>query len=357
MNRRLTIAISIAFAVILIVAMLFFRREEPVINAPPPASSSTTTTIPAAQLPTQPPVLVTRPARRVGPAGTPRTLSPLMLDLARHRNYKDHYNRLKNLANRTPEETYLLAQIIDECAKVAGRKKPANNDWLYSPDAERRFMETLPADQPQRDRRIAAFEQINFNPCAGLENLESTEAEVRGLFEAAAAAGDAKAQAQLIVRAVWESVIDPSDPTQRRMATISDTQLDSLKKVLASGDARALVDAIEVFSLPLGNLSLQAGPSQVPMDYAAIYATLTLAACDLGYPCGPDSRYVLQWCAFNSQCDAATYPDHVFYYGLAPRPAQSVLEYEVALMRVIEGGDWSYFTFHRGPAPWLLPIR
>ena len=309
-------------------------------------------------MPPRPAVLVTRPVQRVGATGKPRTLSPLMLDLARNRNFKEHYARLKALTSRTAEESYMLAQIIDQCGKVANRKKPASTDSYYNPDAERRFMESLPADQPQRARRIAAFEQINFNPCAGLEGIVSTEAEVRALLESAAAAGDPKARAQLIVRGVWDSILDPADPAQRgRLATISDSQLDSLKTVLASGDPRALVDAIEVFSLPLGNLTLQAGPSQVPMDYAAIYATLTLAACDLGYPCGPDSRYVLQWCAFNSQCDAATYPDHVFYYGLAPRPAQSVLEYEGALMRVIDGGDWSYFTFHRGPSPWLLPIR
>jgi len=357
MNRR-AITVAVVAIVVAVVVVLWSSRggDKEVPRSAPAAGVARPAPAPATNLPPGPLVLVTRPPR-VGAAGQPRALSPLMQDLARHRNYKDHYNRLSALTTRTAEESYMLAQILDECAKVANRRKPANNDWLYSPEAERRFMETLPADQPQRARRLAAFQQINFNPCAGLEGIETTEDTVRGLFETAAAAGDAKARAQLVVRAVWESVIDPADPTRRRMATISDDQLDALKKVLASGDPRALVDAIEVFSLPLGNLTLQAGPSQVPMDYAAIYATLTLAACDLGYPCGPDSRYVLQWCAFNSQCDAATYPDHVFYYGLAPRPAQSVLEYEGALMRVIQGGDWSYFTFHRGPSPWLLPVR
>ena len=51
-----------------------------------------------------------------------------------------------------------------------------------------------------------------------------------------------------------------------------------------------------------GNVSVDAGTAAIAWE---------LAACDLGYPCGPFSRMMLWQCAFKGYCDAYRYDEAV----------------------------------------------
>ena len=292
--------------------------------------------------------------RGVSPATTPASapaLSPLMQEYAKRREYKTLYDGLKALTARTPEQTYVLAQILDNCANVTDRKPPRRSGWkLGGPEARARFAASLAPRDPGREKRLAAFDRINVDPCAGIEGIEATDREIRALFEQAAAT-DPKAKAALLVRDL------EADSRDGRMPSVSDAQRETIRQVMASGDPRALVDIVSVFGLQLADLTMRTGPDEAPLDYSALHGAATLAACELGYPCGPDSRFLLEACALSGHCDAANYRDYWFYYYSSPSTSQLTSEYHLHLMRVIRSGDWSYFTFHRGAAPMWAPFE
>lgn len=291
----------------------------------------------------------TPPAGKAPAAGT--GFSPLMLEYAKRREYKSIYEKLKASTNRSPEENYVLAEMLENCATVTDRRPQRKSGWkLGGEEARARFVASLGAKDPNRDKRIAAFERINVDPCAGFEDIDTTEKEIRALLEQAAAT-DAKAKASLLMRQLEGPARDGIYPT------VSEAQLATIREVLASGDPRALVDIVGVFALHLRDFSVRTGEDEAPLEYWAMHGAATLAACELGYPCGPDSRFLLEACALQGQCDAANYRDYWFFYYSSPSTSQRTSQYHANLMRGIREGDWSYFTFHRTPPPGYAPFE
>jgi hypothetical protein len=209
---------------------------------------------------------------------------------------------------------------------------------------------------PNRDKRIAAYEKSFRNPCGDFSGIETTEKALREMMARAAAAGDAKAQTRLLnlelddTRRGADGEVDWSKPT-----SMTDEQIERFKRIVASGDPRALVDVTSLIMFN-SNVHLR-GPDEAPIDNQLLYYGATLAACELGYPCGPDSPYLTGGCAFQGRCDSTDYRDYLLFYELAPGNAQLAMQYQTQLLRVIRDGDWSYFTFHRGPSPIAAIIR
>jgi hypothetical protein len=282
---------------------------------------------------------------------TPR-LTSVMERFARRQDFRAMHAQLAASAARTPEQSHVLAEILDRCAKVVDRKLQARYELSLAGEKTRaRFIEALSPRDPNRDKRIAALDRMNRDECAGLRQVQATEGEIRALLEEAAREGDAKARARILIddlqatRRTEAGDIDWAKPVE-----ISDAQLEEFRRIVASGDPRALVDVVHLAGINFSNFSLR-GPDDAVLENGALHAAATLAACDLGYPCGPDAPYLLQACALNGECDAANYRDHLFFYGAAPGTSQRILEYHRQLQRVIRDGDWSWFNFHRGPTP------
>ena len=300
-------------------------------------------------------VLAVAPGTDTGNAakgGTP-AISPLMQEFAKRREYMPIYQQIKSKADRTGEEAYVLAEILDNCATVTDRNPPRRSGWkLGGDEARARFTASLSGDAAIREKRLAAFDKMNVDPCAGFESVTATQKEILDLLRQSAASGDAKGKAMLLYRELEMETRDVGD-----LRNLTDAQVETIKQVLASRDPRALVDVANVFGIHLGNFSLRVGPDEDPVDYYAFHGAATLAACELGYPCGPDARLLLQVCALEGKCDAANYRDYLFFYGLSPSVSQLTVQYHQNLMRGIQQGDWSYFTFHRGPAPGYAPFQ
>jgi len=123
-----------------------------------------------------------------------------------------------------------------------------------------------------------------------------------------------------------------------------------MKGIVASGDPRALIDVVSLMTFGNASFHLR-DPGEAPIDPQLLSSASRLVACELGYPCGPDSPDLASACAFNDFCDAADYRDYVLFYELSPGAAQRTIQYQAQLMRVVRDGDWSYFTFQRGPGP------
>ena len=293
-----------------------------------------------------------RPAEAAAPSSAKPALSPLMMEFSRRREWKPLYDDIRRSARPSPEQMYVLAEVLDNCATVTDRTPPRLSRMkLGGPDAKARLAASLAAKDPTREKRLAAFDKMNVDPCAGFENITTTQKEVRDLLEQAARAGDPKAKASLLYR----ELVEPS--RTELFISLSDAQLETFKQVIGSGDPRAILDGVQILSGNYDNFSVRVGPNEQPLEFLAMHYAATLAACDLGYPCGPDSRCMLQECALGGKCDSATYRDHLFFYLVPPSMSQTASEYHVALMRAIRDNDWSYFTFHRGPTAELAPFQ
>jgi hypothetical protein len=350
--RRNSIIALVVFAIALIAGGYRLREPPP---ADPQAGATTQPRIDrAAGRQSSEMVLSIAPGLSRGGSSAPPAprLTPLMDRFARRQDFKAIHAQLSASTARTAEESYVLAEILDRCAKVTDRKlQPRYELSLAGEKTRARFIDALSPRDPNREKRIAALDRMNRDECAGLRQVQATEAEIRALFEEAARSGDPKARARILIddlqatRRNAAGEIDWSKPVE-----ISEAQLDEFRGIVASADPRALVDVVQLAGINFSNFSLR-GPDDAVLDNGALYAAATLAACDLGYPCGPDAHYLLQACALNGECDAANYRDHLFFYGAAPATSQRILEYHRQLQRVIREGDWSWFNFHRGPTP------
>ena len=352
--RGTRLAAALAFVAVFILVLAWPRGEPKPSTASPTSASKAPSSKSATggKLSSEAVLSVAPGAGATATNGAAPSITPLMVEFAKRREYKPIYDQLRAKDKRSGEEDYVLAEILDNCATVTDRTPPRRSGWkLGGDEARSRFVASL-GTHPQREKRIAAFDRMNVDPCAGFESVSVTQKEIRDLLAQSAAAGDAKGKAALLWKELQLDTRAAGDP-----AEVTDAQLATIKEVLAARDPRALVDVINIFSHHLSNLSLRVGSDQDPADYYSLHGAATLAACDLGYPCGPDARTLLQSCAFQGQCDAASYRDYLFFYGLPPSSSQLTVEYHRQLMRGIQQGDWSYFTFNRGPAPFFAPFE
>ena len=295
-------------------------------------------------------VLSIAPGAKRTPSQVPKaSVSPLMQEYASQR-FKDLYTRLRSSSSPSPEEKFVLARILERCAKIIDRNTPDRQTTRMDQKVEReRFVASLSGKDPNREKRIAAYDKAMIDPCAGLDGITSTDKEIRELLASAAASGDPKARAVILTLDMREARRTPEGYDYSRQVWLSDAQVEEVKAIMMSGDPRALVDVVELFDWLAGN-QLR-GPDDAPIDGMVLHYAATLAACDLGYPCGPDQIHVVQGCAVRGQCDAADYRDYILYYGLSPGMSQQVMQVQSQLVEVARSGNWHTFTIYRGPSP------
>lgn len=355
-NRKSGLVIAVIAVVALVALGVVIYRGGAIDNRSDGSSSSTARTGGAASTGGK---LSTDAVLNIAPgSGTrqapKRTLNPSLQEYANAKAYGPLYQRLKAADSRTPEEQWMLAKILERCAKNTDNPRQ-NPRWaLGGEESKARFVASLSDKDPNRDRRIAAFEKINVDTCAGISDVEVSDKDIYKLIETGAAGGDPKSRAALVEKDLMNQMRGPDGKIKwepGKMPTISDAQIETVKQVFASGDPYAMQDALRVFSFPLQNLSLRTGPNELPVDMSAWYGAVDLLTCDFGRPCGPDSQQLLQGCAMQGRCDASDTREYMFFYTASPSASQRIGEYNIALAEAARTGNWSYFTFHRGPAP------
>jgi len=331
------------------------QPDKPVSASAPGASRSGQSLSADAVLAIKPGLSVPRPAT------APLTASPVLLEFSRARSFKALHERLSSKADRTPEEDWIVAEILQRCATTAEQKKRrpnAGNRWTLGGEQSReKLAASISEKDPNRARRLEAFEKINVDRCETVAGVEVSDKDIRGLLERASAGGDPKARASLIQKDLW-AFLEARDNRldAERLPTLSEAQLSTLKDVVASGDPEAVAIAMRAMAFPFANFSLRTGSSELALDATTWWTAAALTACELGYDCGADHRTILDACAIRGQCGAHDLREHYFYYGQSPASSQMVDEYLDGLRRA-RGGDWSYFTIHRGPAPNVAPYR
>ena len=280
-----------------------------------------------------------RPAR-------PATVKPnLFNEYLEAKQYRALYDRLRDSPEgQTAEGRLVLYEVLKACATVTEGRR-----YQWRPPTPRRedFVAGIATSDPQRDRRIAAYDGFTANRCQGFEGVAITQADLDKMLANAAAAGDPRARAMSIEQ---EQMI--ARRTQGRdNATISDATIESLKQVLGSKDPEAIRVAGRVLSNSWADYSLRVGADQQPVEPRAFMNAWLVLACEYGQPCGADTPRLQQACALQGHCDAQNFVDYVYYYGSSPHDSQLLVQYRAMLREAIESGNWSQISVVRGLPP------
>lgn len=294
-------------------------------------------------------VLSINPRAVVRAGAIPMPRRTLFNEFLKAKSYRALYDRLKNSPEgQTPEGWYVEYQILRRCASVtdrAGRAPPRGNDPKRDD-----FINSIPANDPQRDKRIEAFDSVSGNRCAGMEGITVKQADLDKMLADAAAGGDAKAQALSLEQQLWgeRRASGPGTHWGRDTVSLDDTQVNTLRQLAASGDPEAMVIAGRILATPWHDTQLQLGPGNQPIEPRAFNQAWQLLACDYGYPCDSTNTRVQSACAYQGHCNAQSLPDYIYYYGASPNDSQLMNQYVDILRTAIQTGNWSQVTVARG---------
>lgn len=264
------------------------------------------------------------------------------------KSYKAIYDRLATSPEgETPEGRYVLYDILKKCASVTERnfRQPLVRTTEQQRD---QFLASLPDNDPQRDKRIAAFDNVATNRCAGLEGLSITQAALSNMLAQAAAAGDPKAQALALEQQLWAA--RRAEGRWRSDVAPTDEQVATLRGAIMSRDPEAMLIAGRVLSASWHDFSLRIGDNQV-VEQRSFMQAWQLLACDYGYPCGESNQRLQSACAYQGHCNAQSLPDYIYYYGASPYDSQLLSQYRETLRTAIETNNWSMLSVVRGPVP------
>jgi hypothetical protein len=348
MNKRLP-AILLAFAALVAGAWYALRPPE-LTDAAVASSRATPPAQPAAaagdgKLAASSVLAIDPRANPLRPAKSPPVRHSVFNEFLAAKSYRALYDRLKSGAEgQTAEGKLVLYEILRQCAAVTEGRRPG---FRPTPPKREEFAAGIAATDPNRDRRLAAFDDFTSDKCAGLGDLSTTQAQLAALLGEAAAAGSPQAKAMVIEQDLWAA----RRGAGREGVGISDAQIEGLKQVVATKDPEAIRVAGRVLANSWSDYALRIGPDQQPVEPRAFVNAWLVLACEYGAPCGADTPRMQQACAFQGHCDAQSFPDYLYYYGSTPHDSQLLVQYRSTLQAAIESGDWSQLSVIRGLPP------
>lgn len=266
--------------------------------------------------------------------------SPALAQFHEGKDFASLYGGLEG--NPSPETLYLRAEIYARCAK----HRDDAREKLAARRAE--MAAALAQTGTNAAQRLSAFDRLNANPCAGLDLGPFDRQELARMVGAAAAAGDARAQAWQLAERADRAFRDTADQVGQTHATgypLGDADFEQARRLLASGDPDVILDLRGMLSSSIQQGTIRLGDQ--PVDNRALYDALGLLACDAGAHCGPDSQELLMNCAYRGRCAAGTLYEYMFYYDTSPADAQLIDGYRRALAAMLNAGDFSGLTLSR----------
>ena len=222
------------------------------------------------------------PARNVEQASPWLPAFPVFPALDESDNLRVYVERARSYLD-DPRTKYYVSQALEEC--YAWGSEPDDDDIYAGVDVISRV------DLQEAKRSWAA--QALAAPCRGLERYSIDPREILALLEGASQHGEPHARAHMLIF--------------RDVAASKSDVIPDLPDLLATGDPQVVRD-VGAF-LTRGEVSMRYGEEEVDAPLAAI--AWELAACDMGYPCGPMSRIVLTACAYRGYCDEYFYDDAI----------------------------------------------
>jgi len=311
----------------------------------PPAAASARPSAPPDKLAASAVLAIDPRPNPLRPARVVPVKATLFNDYLGAKQYRGLYDRLRNSPEgQTAEGRLVLYEILRNCANITEGKRYV---WKQPTPKREEFLSSLPANDSQRDRRLAAYDEFTANRCVGFDGVNVTQAELDRMLNDSAAAGDPRARAM----AIEQELFIARRQSGRDNTTITDAQIDALKGAVASKDPESIRVAGRVLANSWTDYALRIGPEQAAVEPRAFMNAWLVLACEYGAPCGSDTPRLQQACAFQGHCDAQNFPDYLYYYGSSPHDSQLLVQYHMVLRNAIESGDWSQLQVLRGLPP------
>lgn len=212
-----------------------------------------------------------------------------------------------------PRTMYYVSQALEECYAWGGF---ADDDDTYA------GVNVVSHVDLQQAKRSWASETLAA-PCRGLERQSIDPREILALLDKAAQQGEPHARAHMLIF--------------RDVAAPKSEAIQDLPDLLATGDPQVVRD-VGAF-LTRGEVSVSYGGEEVEAPVAAI--AWELAACDMGFPCGPMSRLVLTVCAYRGYCDDYLYDNAIAHDEGAERMGRAQ-RLRPELVHALRRQDWSW---------------
>ena len=264
--------------------------------------------------------------------------------------YGPLFARLSSMPDRNPEQQWMLSRILYRCGRV-DPKEPQPKNASYKPvpaeDARAKFIASLDPDDPDYAKRVASYDSIRRDHCAGVADSRISHDDWRGMVQLAAEAGSPRARIDLMRDDVLEQSRVKQMAGTYSPPDLSSQQVEALKEAMTSGDPYAIDNGADLMVGPYANFSLRDAQGR-PLDFNAFRDAATLLACDAGYPCR-DSPAMDQACALVGHCAADNLRDYIMYYRSSPYQSQLIAQYQGSLGVALSRGDWSGFRFNSGP--------
>ena len=350
------------FAVISVGAVAWYagRNADPATPAEPPAPVARAAALPIAPAPAEATPLGASAVLAIDPKSLARARAPartspptLLNEFFKAKSLRALYDRLRNSPEgETAEGKLVLYEILQQCATVSDA--PRMGAMRATAAKRDDFVAGIPANDPQRDHRIAAFDTA-VERCAGFSDVSVTRADMSKLLAESAAAGDARAQALAMEQQLWQS---------RRTAggagvTLTDPQVDQLRQLAGSHDPEAIRIAGRILAGNWSDYALRVGTDPSPVESRALANAFALVACEYGGVCDANNPRILQACAYQGHCDAQTLADYLYFYGSTPHDSQLLANYQAIVRTAMQTGDWSQLAVVRGlpapPRPFVVP--
>lgn len=283
------------------------------------------------------------PAASAPIPGVVRAASPDLEQLEQGRDLAGLYERLRR-GQKTAESLLIQAEIYNRCSSRQGNPRPS-----AAQRREKFVAALLPADPAAKDK-LAAFDRLNTDSCAGLENLGQFSPEtMRQLLIEAKDAGSARAAAWMLaqeIEARYHAAQRNPDTPRPQGQVVSDADFAAAVRLLETRDPEVVRDLQGVLSSTIDRGTLLINGQ--PIEPRAMHSAISLVACDLGAVCDASSRELLSHCAYRGECGTANLQDYTFFYLASPAQAQRIDQYRRDLLGMFQRGDFSGLTVARG---------
>jgi hypothetical protein len=340
MNRLTAIGLASLAAYGLLIAskytgLVSAAREE---RAPQPAVAEVEGDVsqvqPVAPVPRQPTIAsVPTPM----PRAQASRLSAVALEFRASRDLRAFAEALASRsASLTADERYHLAKALEECQFATS----INEDLAaYSAKQKRQFLASLPAGDPQNEKRIAAYEAVDTTArCLGFQNARMSPKDIDALYRAAAQQGDARAQARIITAELSKNIGKVTDTGQPTRGQIDDFNV--LIGLLESRDPEAVLYVGQFLAQNAVAQNLRVGPNGEMPEPSAFLGAFSLVACDIGQDCSSVHRDLLQACAYGGYCNAQSFEALYQDFLASPWAYSQAIRYRGLIHTAIRDRNW-----------------
>ena len=351
-HKKIVALAVVAFAVAAVIALVTKANS----SKSRPTSVTTSTSTSQAGVGNKPSMVLTIDPSSSGEARQTRqrdVRSQIARDFSDATSWKQFFEKYTTPSfSDNAEALFFLARILQRCGSAAGSAAPSA--LVKSEENKRRFLAQLPPTDSLHKERLAAYDEASIDRCAELQDLKTTESQIKELLQKSAKLGDPKSAALLVLRDLWDRMEEQQRAgvsASNALPSPTDEQINVLLGAMKSMDPIAIAIVGPILSSSLQDISVRIGNNADQIDNQAFHQAYRLLACDFGAPCDRTHESVLRACAFDRQCSVGNLEDWLLYYQSSPYRSQLSHAYRSQLNEMIARGDFSALQFVRGPAP------